>query len=133
MAKRQRGTGRPGQRRPVQRVVRRSAPDVAVRPSASLTADEEARAAEIEAQLLAQERVADEQLKRSRERARDADARLAEPALRGRDLQPLSVRAAGEYAYVRRDVLRITRIGGALIGVLAVLHILINVLHLFAL
>ncbi len=135
MAKRQRGTGRPGQRRPVQRTgVRRPAPsEVVVRPTSSLTADEEARAAEIEAQLLAEERAAEQAQARSRNRGRNAEIRAESPYRTGRDLPPLSVRAADEYAYVRRDILRITRIGGALLGVLLVLHILINVLHLFVL
>jgi hypothetical protein len=39
------------------------------------------------------------------------------------------VRAADEYAYVRRDVLRIARIGGGLLVVMAILYVLIDVTH----
>jgi hypothetical protein len=96
-----------------------------VRPSTSLTPDEEARAAELEAQIVAEERAAEQASRRSRERARDRDESVA--PVRGRDLPPLSVRAAEEYAYVRRDVLRIVRVGGSLLLVLAVLYVLIDV------
>ena len=88
-------------------------------PSASLTADEEARAAELEARILAEERAAAEAQRRNRARGRTIEG--------GRSAEPLGVRAAAEYAYVRRDVIRIARIGGLLLGVLAVLHVLINV------
>jgi uncharacterized membrane protein YdbT with pleckstrin-like domain len=93
-----------------------------VRRPGGLTKEEEARAAEIEATILAEERAAQHATRRTRDRDRSF-----EPAPRGRDLAPLSVRAADEYAYVRRDVLRIARIGGGLLLVLAVLYILIDV------
>lgn len=132
MAKRQRGSTRPGQRAPAPRVGRRptEAPGrprdaVTLRPSQSLTADEEARAAEIEAQILAEERAAEEATRRARERARSGEAGRA-PARAGSNV-PLSVRAAEEYAYVRRDVVRIARIAALLLGILAVLYVLINV------
>ena len=127
MAKRIRGSSRPGQRRPTPRPSTRLAapPPPPLRPANQLTADEEARAAELEAQIVAQEREADEASRRSRERARARDDAVA-PS-RGRDLAPLSVRASQEYAYVRRDVLRIVRVGGALLAVLAVLYVLIDV------
>ncbi len=46
---------------------------------------------------------------------------------------PLSVRAAEEYAYVKRDIRRITIVGGLLFGILAVLQVLVNGMHLFTL
>jgi hypothetical protein len=46
---------------------------------------------------------------------------------------PLAVRAAEEYAYVRRDIRRITLVGGSLLLVLAVLEVLVNGMHLFTL
>ncbi len=134
MAKRTRGSSRPGRRPPLQRERRAGAspgpaippapagpPDAPVRRATGLTADEEARAAEIEASILAEERAAEQASRRSRERSRPPGAGPA------RELAPLSVRAASEYAYVRRDIVRISRIGGSLLIVLAILHVLINV------
>ena len=123
MAKRIRGSSRPGQRRPQSRLA--APPPRPVRPSNQLTVDEEARAAELEAQIVAEERAAEEQIRRGRERARGRDEGLT--PVRGRDLAPLAVRASEEYAYVRRDVLRIIRVGGGLLLVLAVLYVLIDV------
>jgi len=128
MAKRVRGSNRPTGRRPAARPARPAAPrssaapasaSAAVNPPASLTADEEARAAELEARIVAEERAAEEAQRRARARGRGVEG--------GRSAEPLGVRAAAEYAYVRRDVIRIARIGGVLLGVLAVLHVLINV------
>jgi hypothetical protein len=92
-----------------------------VASSGSLTQAELDRAAELEARIVADERAAEAAQRRGATRGRSAD-----PA---RGLEPLSVRAADEYAYVRRDVLRIARIGGMLLGVLAVLYLLIDVTH----
>jgi len=130
MAKRVRGSNRPTGRRPAARPARPAAPrssaapapasaSAAVNPPASLTADEEERAAELEARIVAEERAAEEAQRRARVRGRGVEG--------GRSAEPLGVRAAAEYAYVRRDVIRIARIGGVLLGVLAVLHVLINV------
>jgi hypothetical protein len=138
MAKRTRGSHRPGQRAPLQRTTRpatRPAPPAEraepatrpVRPATGLTSDEEARAAEIEATLVAEERSAEETARKARERSRAASLGSV------REAAPLSVRAAEEYAYVRRDVVRIARIGGSLLLVLAVLHVLINVLRVIPL
>jgi hypothetical protein len=44
---------------------------------------------------------------------------------------PLATRAAEEYGYVRRDIRRITLVGGSLLAILAILHVLVNVAHLF--
>jgi hypothetical protein len=128
MAKRIRGSTRPGHRSRLQRAPQRPAEPAARRPG-GLTREEEARAAEIEATLLAEERAAQQATRRTRDRDRSA-----EPALsRGRELAPLAARAADEYAYVRRDVIRIARVGGSLLAVLAVLYILIDVTHVIRL
>lgn len=120
MAKRSRLTAKPGQRRPLQRPVRADSSD---RPSGRVTAAEEARAAELEAAILAEEKAAEE-ARRNREKARKAG-----PAAIGGvsyTSTPLAVRASEEYAYVKRDVRRITVVGGLLLGVLVVLEILVN-------
>jgi hypothetical protein len=128
MAKRIRGSSRPGRRarleRPPQRPVESD-----TRRSGGLTREEEARAAEIEATILAEERAAQQATRRPRERDRHADT----VAPRGRDLTPLAVRAADEYAYVRRDVLRIIRVGGGLLLILALLYVLIDVTRVISL
>ena len=134
MAKRTRGSSRPGRRARLQRSAPRpgSAPrpaETPVRPSGGLTAAEEARAAEIEAAIVAEERAAEQAKRRGRDRDRTLEPGLA----RGREPGPLSVRAADEYAYVRRDVIRIVRIGGGLLAVLAVLYVLIDVAHVIRL
>ena len=113
MAKRVRGSTRPGQRRRIQRSTTSRAQvtsQPATPPSTSLTAAEEARAAELEAQIVAEERAA-ETANRSRERGR----RQVEAEGRARP-GSIAVRASEEYAYVLRDVRRIALIGGSLIA-----------------
>ena len=122
MAKRNRGTSRPGQRRPGSGPVRPSTRPAA-RPSSSLSEDEEARAAELESRIVAQERAAET----ARGRARQAVGRPAE-ARRTGGQGLLAVRAAEEYNYVVRDVRRILLVGGSLAGVLVALFVLIDVL-----
>ena len=131
MAKRARGTTtRPGQRRPIQRPAAR--PGAAARPSsaaapattpvapasASLTPEEEARAAQLEAAIVAEERQA-EQGRRAR-----TERTTAEPAVR---VSPLAVAAANEYAYVARDVRRVATVGGSLVAVLLALWVVVQV------
>ena len=116
MAKRVRGTtSRPGQRPPLQRgastrpatqPVAVTAP--AVRPD-TLTDEEEARAAELEAAIVAEEKQAEAATKRTK------TDRTVEPVARASSLE---VSAAEEYAYVARDVRRITIVGGSLILIL---------------
>lgn len=130
MAKRARGTTtRPGQRRPIQRPAARpgSAPArpssaaptaTPVAPAASLTPEEEARAAQLEAAILAEERQA-EQGRRAR-----ATRSTAEPVVRA---STLAVSAANEYAYVARDVRRLARVGGSLVAVLLALWVVVQV------
>ena len=115
MAKRVRGTtSRPGQRPPLQRQAstRPATQPVAVtapvRPD-TLTDEEEARAAELEAAIVAEEKQAEAATKRTQ------TARTVEPTARASSLE---VSAAEEYAYVARDVRRITIVGGSLILIL---------------
>ena len=124
MAKRSRIGGRPGQRRPIQRPANRPAAATPTRRPGSVTPEEEARAAELEAAILAEEKAADEARRRS------SDRRGRAP-IEGTiySSTSLATRAAEEYAYVRRDVRRIAIVGGSLLAVLAVLDILVNVAH----
>jgi hypothetical protein len=134
MAKRSRLAAKPGQRRPLQRSTARPA-EAGDRPRGGVTREEEARAAELEAAILAQEKAA-EDARRGRDRSRrSADDAVASPALRGVNYTsvPLSVRAADEYAYVKRDIRRNSIVGGFLIGILAVLEVLVNGMKLFTL
>ncbi len=132
MAKRSRGSARPGQRpgRPAQRPAR---PATAVRPTAgirpdTLTADEEARAAQLEADLVAEERAADVARSRVQDRRRTGADALGRG--RTREASILATRSAEEYTYVVRDVRRIATVGGGLVAVLVVLFLAIDVVHL---
>jgi len=91
--------------------------------SSGLTEAELERAAQLEAEANARERAAiADSLRR---RNRDRDAHLVDTG----DLNaPLSVRAAKEYAYVARDVRRIAVTAALMVGILAVLYIVLNVL-----
>lgn len=124
MAKRVRGSStRPGQRAPLQRrptTTTAPAPAAATAPRpATLTAEEERRAAELEAQIVEEERSAEDARKRG-------TARAARPVTDESGMRPassLGVRAQEEYAYVGRDVKRITLIGGGLIVIMLVLWV----------
>lgn len=127
MAKRSRGS-RPGQRRPTQRSGQRpvaATTPPAPRPAGSLTPEEEARAAELEAQIVAQERAADQSRSRDRSRSNGADA----SRVRTREGSLLATRAAEEYQYVVRDVRRIVQVGGGLMVLMFVLWLLIEVVN----
>ena len=124
MAKRSRLTARPGQRKPLQRPVARVADPG--RPAGSVTRAEEERAAQLEAAIVAEEKAADA-ARRPARRAPDTVASV------GYSPVPLSVRAADEYAYVKRDIRRIAVVGGFLIAILAVLEVLVNGMKLFTL
>jgi hypothetical protein len=122
MAKRARSRTRPGQRAPLQRSGA-ARPPLAVPPLASpvttsrpatLTPEEEARAAEIEARLVAAERSADEAARRQVRGRRPVEREREAPIRTG----SIAVRATQEYAYVARDVRRIALIGGSLLAVL---------------
>lgn len=131
MAKRQRGGARPGQRAPIQRsgrpAVRPAAPAPATppaRPSGSLSDDELARAAELEARIVDEERAAAASITRSRDRRRSGGAVL--PA-RGRTIGTLTAVAEEEYGYVIRDLRRIAVVFAAIFGLLLVSWLLIAV------
>lgn len=132
MAKRVRGsTSRPGQRAPLQRSARPStkpsgttanpaapATKVVAPPPDTLTDAEEARAAELEAAIVAEERQTEAEATRRRLRlSRGTPDPLATP----RPTSGLAISAAEEYAYVARDMRRITIVGGGLIGILLIL------------
>jgi hypothetical protein len=118
MAKRARGTNtRPGQRARLRRrgpATQRLSSPVAPPsvPAVSLTPQEEARAAELEAEIVATERQAEQTAQIARKRATGT---VAEPRVRAGSI---AVRAAEEYGYVSRDVRRIALIGGSLIAIL---------------
>jgi hypothetical protein len=122
MAKRSRIGARPGQRRPLQRTATRTT----ARPANSVTDEELARAAELEAQILAEEQIAEEARK---SRDRRAKAPAGEATIYSS--APLAERAAQEYGYVQRDLRRIAIVGGGLLLVLFGIDILLNVLNVF--
>ena len=122
MAKRQRGSARPGQRPPTKTASRRptaatSATPAPKRPTSTLTEDELARAAEIEARIVDEERQASASLARGRERRRTASVDVPVRG-RGRAVSTLAVVAADEYTYVQRDLRRIAIV---FIGIFAIL------------
>jgi hypothetical protein len=119
MAKRSRGSSKPGQRRP-------APARPATRPSSALSVDEEARAAELEGRIVAQERAAEASRSRSRQTTARTDTRRA--TAQGL----LAARSAEEYNYVVRDVRRILVVGGSLAAVMAVLFLLVDVLRVIS-
>ena len=121
MAKRTRGSNRPGQRQSA-----RSQTQPASRPSGSLSRDEEARAAELESQIVARERVADTDLARTRDRAKTEPTRSGRAGGQGL----LAARAAKEYDYLVRDIRRIVFVGGMVAAIMAALYVLVDVAHL---
>lgn len=136
MAKRVRGSSRPGQRRPTVRrtttpAARPATP--AASPSVStpsttsttpaarasgLTDAELARAAELEAQMLAEEKAAETARRRSQDRAVTTREGAGARAIRPED----------EYAYVARDLRDIVRIATLLLAILFALWIVIDVM-----
>jgi hypothetical protein len=96
--------------------------------SGGLSASEEARAAEIEAQIVASEAAAENERGRARNRRRTTEDAVREDTPRTRSGSLLAIRGEQEYAYVVRDVRRIATVGGSLVGVLIVLYILIEVI-----
>lgn len=123
MAKRSRGhTSRPGQRPPLQRPATRPATPPAavsapVRPD-TLTDEEEARAAQLEAAIVAEEREAESASRKVK------TPRKVEPPVRSSTLE---ISAADEYAYVARDVRRIALVGGSLVAILFGLWAIVTV------
>ncbi len=129
MAKRARGSVRPGQRRPIDRrptTAPASGSAAPAEPRASgLTASEEARAAEIEQQLLAQERQAEAARVRARERS------AARESYSSSGGGSLAVRAQEEYAYVARDVRQIGIMAVLMLAILFGLWFLIDIAKVF--
>ena len=126
MAKRSRLGSRPGQRRPLQRATAKpvsAATPATPRPAGAVTPEEEARAAELEAQILAEEKAADD-ARTGRNRRAPAEAATAEATIYSS--VPLAQRAAEEYGYVRRDLRRIALLGGILLLVMFAIDILLN-------
>ncbi len=134
MAKRQRGGARPGQRAPIQRGsqsgAKPAAKPVPPQPSGSLSDDELARAAELEAAIVAEERAATSSVTRGRDRRR-ATAE-AGAAGRGRSAGALTAVAETEYLYVRRDLRRIAVVFTGIFSLLLLSWFLIVVLGLVA-
>jgi hypothetical protein len=123
-------TDRPAPIRPPNTLIQAPEPNILTseRSSTGLTELEVQRAAELEAEVVAQERAATEATRqRGRAQAAAAEATTA-IAVPGDINAPLSVRMAHEYAYVARDVRRILLTGGLMVAILAVLAILVNVL-----
>lgn len=114
MAKRARGTtSRPGQRAPLRAAPPPRPAGVVTRP-ATLTDEEEARAAELEAQIVAAEKAAETAQRRARPRRDSGEGGEGAALVSG----TIAVRAAEEYRYVARDMRRIVIIGGGLIVLL---------------
>ncbi|MEO5703620.1 MAG: hypothetical protein ABIZ52_03910, partial [Candidatus Limnocylindrales bacterium] len=99
-----------------------------LRSGAALTEAEVARAAELEAEAMATERAAIAESLRRRARGQASDLAAA-----GDINAPLSVRMSHEYDYVSRDVKRIALTASLMVTILAVLHILVNVLGVITL
>ena len=122
MAKRVRGSTRPGQRKPiVRRSAAEQAPAAAAAPAprpSGLTDAELKRAAELEAQMVAEEQAAETTRRRTQERI--TTARELSSPVRALD-------DATEYAYVARDLKDILRIAILLLIVLFALYIAIDV------
>ncbi len=126
MAKRARGTTRPGQRRPIQRAARPAAGRSPVVAPEGLSAAEVSRAAELEAELVASQRPEPLAVTRPVDRA-EPPALGAASTRRAGVSGRLAVEAAEEYRYVARDVRRIALVGGSMFVILAVLYIVLLV------
>ena len=99
--------------------------DLPALSTSGLTEAELRRQEQLEAEATAKERAAiAASLRRQAAQAAEVDRHAG----RGDVNAPLSVRMAHEYAYVARDVRRFLLTGGLMVGILAVLAILINVL-----
>jgi hypothetical protein len=123
MAKRARGTTRPGQRRPIQRVSRPGSDRPSVVAPEALSAAEITRAAELEATIIASERAGQAA---ARPGARPAASEAAAlPQRRPGGSGRLAVEAAEEYRYVARDVRRIAVVGGSMFIILIVLFVVL--------
>ena len=130
MAKRQRGGARPGQRAPLQRSSQPAATPAA-KPAGTtspgvLSATELDRAAELEAQIVAEEKTATASASRGRDRRRSGPD--AAGASRGRTTGSLAVAAEEEYRFVVHDLRRIAVVFAGIFGLLLASWLLIVVL-----
>ena len=96
------------------------------RPANAVTAEEMARAAELEAAILAEEQIAADVPQEPRPPDEDAGRRHGDLLL-----EPLADARRQEYGYVQRDLRRIAIVGGGLLIVLVVIDVLLNVAHVF--
>lgn len=103
-------------------------PAAAPSRTGGLSRSEEARAAEIEADIVAREQatVAERSRARDRRRTEGSFRDEVEPRPRG-GASLLAIRGEQEYTYVVRDVRRIITVGGSLVGVLLILFLVIEV------
>ncbi len=128
MAKRQRGGARPGQRAPLQRGGQAASTSAAKSAAATspggLSAGEMDRAAELEAQIVAEERAAATSMSRGRGRRGSADTM---PASRSRAGGSLAVVSEEEYHYVVRDLRRIVVVFAGIFSLLLLSWLLIVV------
>ena len=123
MAKRARGSVRPGQRRPIDRRPASATGSSSATPRPTgLSQAELERAEQLEKELLAQERAAEQA--RTRSVRRETTREVVEPA----SSLSFAAQEAKEYAYVARDVKDIVRIASLLFAILFVLWIVIDVL-----
>lgn len=130
MAKRHRGGARPGQRAPLPRGSQpapkpAAPPPAAPKPAGSLSDDELARAAELEAAIVAEERAAAAGASRGRDRRRSGPETASRP--RSRTSGTLTAVSDEEYAYVKRDLRRIAVVFSGIFGVLLASWLLIVV------
>jgi hypothetical protein len=126
MAKRTRGSNRPGQRRSDKRAPARRQPRPILRTGEALSEQEETRTSEEESQIASQAKPSETSLGRPRDRVRAGEL---ERSAKARNQGLLAARAAEEYGYVVRDVRRILRVGGLMAAALAVFFVLIDVMH----
>ena len=129
MAKRTRYQSRPATRRPAGRPSGGSSAATAPGRSGGLSDAELERAAALEAELVAREKAAIADNARRRARAAHASPEAAPVTFDPN--QPLSVRAAHEYAYVARDVRRIVVTAALMLAILAAIWIAVNASSLF--
>jgi hypothetical protein len=130
MAKRQRGGARPGQRAPLQRSSQPAATPAAKPASTTspggLSATELDRAAELEAQIVADEKSATASASRGRDRRRSGSDPAG--ASRSRTAGSLAVAAEDEYRFVVHDLRRIAVVFAGIFSILLASWILIVVL-----
>ncbi|HEY2888356.1 MAG TPA: hypothetical protein VGJ17_07055 [Candidatus Limnocylindrales bacterium] len=124
MAKRARGTTRPGQRRPIQRVTRPAPAAAPLVAPEGLSAAEITRAAELEATIVASDQAGRATPARPSTLQRNAEP-AALPQRRPGGSGRLAVEAAEEYRYVARDVRRIAVVGGSMFVILIVLFVVL--------